>query len=170
MKQNGMYALDFHGPALMHGDLTYLHARRYADRIVALCFLPDVSRVSTKMIDRQGRRFENVDVTLLIVASGSRPLHRMWIGRQNKPSTPVLADPCGRLHRSFGVGIASPPRRGHTFVIDGSGVLRLCVSHDFTERDLTLLLELIVSSQSHKTAGRAGDITRVRARAACQSG
>lgn len=170
MKQNGMYALDFHGPALMHGDLAYLYARQYADRIVALCFLPDVSRVSTKMIDRQGRRFENAEVTLLIVASGSRPLHRMWGGQRSKPSTPVLADPCGRLHRSFGVAIVESARRCHTFVIDRMGVLRLCVSYDFIERDLTVLQNLIVSSQSYKTAGRAGDITRVRAWAACLSG
>lgn len=170
MKQNGMYALDFHGPALMHGDLAYLHARQYVDRIVALCFLPDVSCVSTKMIERQGRRFENADVTLLIVASGARPLHRMWIGQRSKPSTPVLADPCGRLHRLFGVATVEPARRCHTFVTDRMGVLRLCVSHDFVERDLTVLQNLIVSSQSYKTDGRVGDITRVRARAACQSG
>lgn len=170
MKQNGMYALDFHGPALMGGDLTYLHARRYADRIVALCFLPDVSRVSVKMIDRLAQRFEDLDVALLFVASGARPLHRMWIGQPNKPSTPVLADPCGRLHRSFGVAIASPSRRCHSFVIDGSGVLRLCVSHDCTERDLTLLLDLIVSSRSHKKTWGPDETKSVSGRAACMSG
>jgi alkyl hydroperoxide reductase subunit AhpC len=169
MKRNGMYALDFHGPALVDGDVTYLHGRRYEAKIVALCFLPDVSRVSTKVIDRQAQRFEDIGVALLFVASGARPLHRMWIGRQNKPCTPVLADPCGRLHRSFGVDSASPSRRCHTFVIDGSGVLRLCVSHDFTERDLTLLLELIVSSQSHKKTWHADDIKRAAGRASCMS-
>jgi|CXWL01.1.fsa_nt_gi hypothetical protein len=39
MKRNGMQALDFHGPALVRGDLTYLHGAHYVHKVVALCFL-----------------------------------------------------------------------------------------------------------------------------------
>ena len=147
MKRNGMYALDFQGPALIEGKLTYLHGSRYVDRVMALCFLPYIGLVSTEMIDRQAERFQEIEAALVIVASGARPFHRVWIGPGGKPRTPVLADPYGRLHRLFGVAVADPVRRCHTFVIDRTGVLRIRVSHDFMEYDLTVLQELIRASQ-----------------------
>ncbi len=52
MKRNGMHALDFHGPALVEGHLTYLRGTRYVNRVVALCFLPYVGLLSADEIDR----------------------------------------------------------------------------------------------------------------------
>lgn len=162
MKRNGTRALNFQGPALVEGELTYLHAARYADRVVALCFLPYIGLVSAEMIDRQAERFQGIEAALVIVASGARPLHRVWIGHREKPLAPVLADPCGRLHRLFGVAVADPARRCHTFVIDRTGVLRLRVSHDFMEHDLTVLRELIHASQ-RVAASEQADAAGVRA-------
>lgn len=131
MKRNGMYALDFQGPALVEGRLTYLRGARYVDIVVALCFLPYARLVSAEKIDRQARRFQDLGAALLIVTSGRRPLHRLWVEQRERPATPVLADIFGRLHRSFGVTVEESAQRCHTFVIDRMGILRLRVSHDF---------------------------------------
>ena len=151
MKRQGMRALDFRAPALMGGELTYLRGTRYVNRVVALCFLPAARFVSAEMIERHTQRFEELNATLLIVDSGAHPLHRWWTDEREKPSTRVLTDLCGRLHRYFGVVDAEPLQRCHTFIIDRTGILRLRVSHDFVEHDMTVLRGLILSSQSHGT-------------------
>lgn len=147
MKRPGMRVLDFRTPALVDGFLTYLDGARYEDRIVALCFLPYAGHISGAVLNDHARRFSGVNTELCIVASGARPLHRLWMGNQDKPLMPILADPCGRLHRLFGVAVAEPVQRCHTFVIDRDGILRLRVSHDFVETDLKVLQELIGASQ-----------------------
>ena len=68
MKRNGMHALDFHGPALVEGHLTYLRGTQYVNRVVALCFLPYVGLLSADEIDLHAARFEEVGATLLIVS------------------------------------------------------------------------------------------------------
>lgn len=167
MKRNGMHALDFQGPALVGGHLTYLHGARYVNRVVALCFLPYAGHMPVEMIDGQARRFSDLGAALLIVVSGARPLHRLWIEQEDRPLTPVLADPCGRLHRLFGVAVTEPAQRCHTFVIDRTGRLRLRVSHDFIEHDLTVLQELIEVSQRAAAGESAGDVDERAARASC---
>ena len=153
MNRNGMPISKFHGPALVGGVLAYFRGMRYVNKVVALCFLPYAGRLSGHMIDRQAQRFEDVDAALLIVASGPVPLHQLWVGQRDKPATPILADPCGRLHRSFAVAVQEPAQQCQTFVIDRTGVVRLRVSHDFVEHDLATLLEVIGSPQSRVTHG-----------------
>ncbi len=143
MKRNGMHALDFHGPALVGGDLIYLSGTRYLNRVVALCFLPHTGLLSSGEIDRHAARFDEIGATLLIVNSGVHPLHRLWIGQPDKPNTPVLEDVCGRLHRLFGVAARERSERCHTFMIDRSGILRLRVTHDFVYNDLETLRKIV---------------------------
>ena len=150
MKRNGMHALDFHGPALVEGHLTYLRAMRYTNRVVALCFLPYAGLLSAEEIDRHAARFEEVGATLLIVSSGVRPLDRLWNGQPVKPNTPVLADLCGRLHRLFGVVAAERSARCHTFMIDQKGLLRLRVTHDFVDRNLETLRKIVGLTDIHR--------------------
>jgi alkyl hydroperoxide reductase subunit AhpC len=143
MKRNGMHALDFHGPALVGGNLTYLNGTRYMNKVVALCFLPHVGLLSAGEIDRHAARFDKVGAILLIVGSSARPLHRLWIGHPDKPNTPVLEDLCGRLHRLFGVPARERSARCHTFMIDRKGILRLRVAHDFVDRDMEMLRKIV---------------------------
>jgi alkyl hydroperoxide reductase subunit AhpC len=150
MKRNGMHALDFHGPALVEGHLTYLRGTHYVNRVVALCFLPYVGLLSADEIDPHAARFEAVGATLLIVSSVARPLDRLWIGQPVKPNTPVLADLFGRLHRLFGVAAAERSARCHTFMIDQKGILRLRVTHDFVDRDLETLRKIVGLTDIHR--------------------
>lgn len=135
MKRNGTYALDFQAPALVGTQLTYLRGRQFMGHLVVLCFLPHAGPLQMDAIDRYAGRFLGIGVTLLIVSPDGRSLHRLWIDQSQKSSIAVLADPCGRLHRLFGVTGASLSSRCRSFVIDGEGVLRLCVSHNFIDGD-----------------------------------
>lgn len=157
MKRHGIYALDFRGPALVEGALTYLRAQQYAGQVVALCFVPYAGLLLPDMIDRCARRFQEVAASLLLVVSGARPLHRLWLEDACPPRTPVLADPCGRLHRAFGVGVEEPDRRCRTFVLDQSGIVRLRISHDFLEHDLGMVWELIEGSQQADGSEGSGE-------------
>lgn len=143
MKRNGMRALDFQGPALIEGHLTYLRGTRYVNKVVVLCFLPYVGLLSAGEIDRHAARFGEVGATLLIVSSGVHPLHRLWIGQPFKTYTPIFTDINGRLHRSFGVAAAKQLSRCHTFMIDRKGILRLRITHDFVEGDLEALRKIV---------------------------
>jgi peroxiredoxin len=145
MKRNGMYALDFNAPAVDGGQLIYLRGKHLMGRLVVLCFLPDAG-LRADEIDHHTQRFQKVDATLVIVSSGVRPLHRLWVDPPAQPSTIVLADPCGRLRRLFGVRSSEIPPRCQTFVIDREGTLRLRLTHDFVGHDLETLRTMIGSS------------------------
>lgn len=147
MVQIGKPAPSFRAPALVAGRLSYLDSTQFAGRWTALCFLPYVGIVEPDFLDQQANNLDRIDTTLLIVSSGTRPLHRMWIGDTAKPRLPLLTDPLGRLHRSFGVTAAQLPARCQTFLIDRAGLLRFHLVHDFTDRGLGALQEILTMSQ-----------------------
>jgi alkyl hydroperoxide reductase subunit AhpC len=153
---------------LIEGRLVLLDSTQFAGRMVALCFLPYVSIVDPDFLDRQADDLDGIGTTLLIVSSGTRPLHRVWMDRQAKPCTPLLYDPLRRLHRAFGVPPVRMPVRCQTFLIDCWGFLRFHVIHDFTDRGLTLLQETLTRIRErisgHTTAdgdSRSGSAQRV---------
>jgi len=139
MKQNGMQVLNFHVPALVERELIYLRGTRFLGQLVALCFLPYAGLIAADEIDYQARQFEKIGGTLVLVGSGACPLHRLWIDEAESPRAAVLADPCGQLHRLFGVAVSDRSPRCHTLVIDREGTLRLRVTHDFVDGDLETL-------------------------------
>lgn len=153
MKRIGAPSPSFRAPALVEDRLTYLGSTQFAGRWTAICFLPYVGIVEPDFLDHQADRLDRIDTTLLIVSSGTRPLHRLWLDRPTKPRTPLLYDPLGRLHRSFGVAVAQIPVRCQTFLIDRTGLLRFHLVHDFTERGLDALHEIVMLSQA-QDAGR----------------
>jgi alkyl hydroperoxide reductase subunit AhpC len=155
MKATRIPLPNFQVPALVERDLIYLDSRQFAGRWIALCFLPYVGLVEAAFLDHKAEAFGQVGAALLIVCSGARPLQRLWSDRTVKPRTPLLADPLGRLHRSFGVPVNRMPARCQTFLIDPAGVVRFPLIHDFTERGLSVLHEVVVLSQAQDTGGLA---------------
>ena len=147
MKRIGDPSLNFRAPALIDGQLAYLDAAQLTGRWTALCFLPYVGIVEPDFLDHQADNLDRIDTTLLIVSSGTRPLHRIWLDRPTAPHTPLLYDPLSRLHRSFGVVPAQIPVRCQTFLIDRAGLLRFHLIHDFTDRGLAALQEILTMSQ-----------------------
>lgn len=164
MKRIGAPAPSFRASALVAGQLTYLGSTQFAGRWTALCFLPYVGIVEPDFLDHQADHLDRIGTTLLIVSSGTRPLHRMWLDRPTTARTPLLYDPLCRLHRSFGVPPAQIPVRCQTFLIDRAGLLRFHLIHDFTERGLSALQEIVTLSQSQDTAGVAATDTIADAR------
>lgn len=164
MQHIGKPAPSFRAPALVAGTLTYLGSTQFAGRWTALCFLPYVGIVEPDFLDHQADRLDRIGTTLLIVSSGTRSLHRMWLNRPTTPRTPLLYDPLGSLHRSFGVPPAQIPVRCQTFLINRAGLLRFHLIHDFTDRGLSALQEIITLSQSQATGGVAAMDTIVNAR------
>ena len=149
MKHNGMHVLNFSEPALVRREFIYLRGKHLLGRLVALCFLPSRGQIAVDQMDRQAQRFQGIKVSLVLVGPGAHPLHQLWVGQVEKPWTAVMSDPCGRLHRSFGVAESVPTLRCHTFVIDQGGILRLRVTHDFVDRDLETLRRIIGLNQTH---------------------
>lgn len=151
MRHIGMPAPGFRVPALLAGTLTYLGSTQFTDRWTAVCFLPYVGIVKPDFLDHHAGHLDRLDTTLLIVSSGTRPLHRVWLDRPTTPRTPLLYDPLGRLHRSFGVALAQIPVRCQTFLIDRAGLLRFHLIHDFTDRGLGALREIVTLNQAQDT-------------------
>ena len=115
-------------------------------------------------LDHQADHLDRIDTTLLIVSSGTRPLHRVWLDRPTPSGTPLLYDPLSRLHRAFGVAPAQTQVRCQTFQIDRAGFLRFHLIHDFTDRGLSALQEIVTLIQSQDTGGVAATDTIVDAR------
>ncbi|MBI4001572.1 MAG: redoxin domain-containing protein [Nitrospira defluvii] len=153
MKRIGAPSLNFRAPALVAGTLTYLGSTQFTGRWAAICFLPYLEIVEPDFVDRQANTLKQLDTTLLIVSSGTRPLHRVWIDHPTKPRTPLLYDPLGRLHRSFGVAVAQIPVRCQTFLIDRAGLLRFHLIHDFTDHGLGAIQEILTMSQIKDSKG-----------------
>ena len=164
MKRIDAPSPSFRAPALVEGRLTYLGSTQFAGRWTALCFLPYVGIVEPDFLDHQADHLDRIDTTLLIVSSGTRPLHRIWLDRPRKPRTPLLYDPLGRLHRSFVVAPAQIPVRCQTFLIDRAGHLRFHLVHDFTDRGLSALHEIVTLSQAQDTGRVAARDTIADAR------
>ncbi|BCA56635.1 peroxiredoxin [Nitrospira sp. KM1] len=157
MKQNGSYVLNFRGPALVGQQLTFVHGKQFEGRTMALCFLPYAGLIAPDKADHASEQFEFVGTTLVIVVSGAYPMHRLWSPHSEKPRTTILADPCGRLHRSFGVMDSQPSSRCRTFLIDREGILRLRVTHDFIEQDLEAIRT--IAGLSHHPSLRGNGTT-----------
>ena len=79
MKRNGMFALDFHSPALVGGQITFLHGQQCVGQMVVLSFLPRARHLSADAIDHYAGQLQRIGATLLIVSSSADPLHRLWI-------------------------------------------------------------------------------------------
>lgn len=143
MKHNGMPILTFRATALVHGSVSYVDARQYIGRSAVICFLPYASMVPIEQLDREACLFQDIDVELLIVISGTRPLHRLWLGQSHKPKATVFADLCGRLHRMFGVNPHESVPKCHTFVADKRGILCVRLTHEFIAQDLRILRRVV---------------------------
>lgn len=159
MQHIGKPAPSFRAPALVAGTLTYLDSTQFTGRWMALCFLPYVGIVKPDFLDHQADNLDRIDTTLLIVSSGTRPLHRVWLDHPTSRRTPLLYDPLSRLHWSFGVPPAQIPVRCQTFLIDRAGLLHFHLIHNFTERGLSALQEIVTFSQSQDTGGVAATNT-----------
>lgn len=164
MQHIGKPAPNFRASALVAGTFTYLDSTQFTGRWMALCFLPYVGIVKPDFLDHQADNLDRIDTTLLIVSSGTRPLHRVWLDHPTTPRTPLLYDPLSRLHWSFGVPPAQIPVRCQTFLIDRAGLLRFHLIHDFTDRGLRALQEIVTLSQSQDTGGVAATDTIADAR------
>ena len=164
MQHIGKPAPSFLAPTLVAGTLTYLDSTQFAGRWMALCFLPYMGIVKPNFLDHQTDNLDRIDTTLLIVSSGTRPLHRVWLDHPTTPRTPLLYDPLSRLHWSFDAPPAQIPVRCQTFLIDRAGLLRFHLIHDFTDRGLSALQEIVTLSQSQDTGGVAATNTIADAR------
>ena len=147
MRRNKTMMLKFRVPALVNRQLSYLSVMQCLGYVTIVCFLPYPRVMAAEKIDSIAEGFLRAGVIFLIVASGAGPLHRAWSDYQQMPRTPILGDPCGRLHRSFGVAESEPLSRGRTFVIDGAGVLRLQFMHDFTDHALAAIRQLVTKNR-----------------------
>lgn len=143
MRRNRTRMLNFRAPALVDRNLTYLSGTQYLGHVTVVCFMPYPGIVAAEKIDRVTEGFLCAGVRFLIVASGARPLHRVWSDQQEMPRAPIMGDPCGRLHRLFCVVESEPFPRCRTFIIDDAGVLRLRFTHDFSDHDVAAIHHLV---------------------------
>ena len=149
MKHIGTQVLNFRVPALVDRQITYLHGQQFLGQFVALCFVLDAQYLSPALIEYAAAQFQRVGATLIMVGSTRRPLHRLRIDQTHTVCVPVLADPCGRLHRTFGVAHHKSAERCRTFMIDTDGILWLRISHAFAEHDLVTIRRIIEAVQQH---------------------
>lgn len=164
MNRQSTNMLNFRAPALVDGRLTYLSGKQFLGRVAVICFLPYPGIVAAGTLDRQTEEFRRIGVGFLIAISGARPFHRAWNDQEETPRTPVMADPCGRLHRMFGVVAEEPSPRCRTFVIDGGGVLRLRFTHGFIDHDLAAIRHLVALNRLHLAEGVPSTETEMAAK------
>jgi len=156
MRLNVANMLNFRAPALVGGQLTYLSGKQFAGRLLVMCFLPDQGIIAAaETLDQQADRFHRIDVDFLIVGSDACLHYQVWQDREKRHQATVLADPCRRLHRMFGVTAGLSASRCATFLVDEEGIVRLRWRHDFAPGDLQAIRNLIVLNQL--SMGKVGE-------------
>ena len=158
MKRKRTTMLNFRAPALVDRKLTYLSGMQCLGQVTVVCFLPYLRIIAAQRIDHVAEGFLTAGARFLIVACDERPLHRGW-NDQTMPCTPIIDDLCGRLHRAFGITGSEPLSRCRSFVIDGTGQLRLQFTHDFTGHDCAAIRELVTMDRLHFGESALGPAT-----------
>jgi len=110
-----------------------------------MCFLPDQGIIAAaETLDDQTEQFREVDAEFLIVGSDACLHHQLWQDREKRRRATVLADPCRRLHRMFGIASGSSGSQCRTLLLDEEGIVRLRWRHDFSCSELQAIRNLIV--------------------------
>lgn len=157
MKLNEKTMLDFRVPALVGGQLKYLSGKQFSGRLLVMCFLPDQGIIAAaETLDEQADRFEQVNAEFLIVGSDACLHHPLWQDREKRHRATVLADPCHRIHRMFGIASDSVASRCLTVLLDEEGIVRLRWRHHFSNSDLQAIRDLIVLNLL--SVGEAGEV------------
>jgi len=164
MQYIGKPAPIFRAPALVDGQFTYLGSMQFIGRWIAVCFLPYVGIVKPDFLDHHAAHLDQINTTHLIVSSGTRPLHRIWLDCPTTLNAPLLYGPLSRLHHTFRVALTQTPVRCQTFLINRVGLLRFHLIHDLTDYGLCALQEIVTLGQSQDTDGVAATDTIMDAR------
>ena len=128
-------------PGLVDSDLKWIDLSLFGDQWQALCFAPTLGLVEATFLDRHVDAFCRSGACLLVVdPQTGAPARQNGFGKR---SLPILADPFGRLRRTFGLPRNAPPSRCWTFLIDPAQIVRFHLVHDLNGRDLTALLEVL---------------------------
>lgn len=145
MRLNEASMLDFRVPALVGGEVRYLSGKQFRGRVIVMCCLPDQGIIAAaETLDDQTERFREVDAELLIVGSDASLHHQLWQDRERRRCATVLADPCRRLHRMFGLASGSSGSQCRTLLLDEAGIVRLRWRHDFSSSELQAIRNLVV--------------------------
>ncbi|MEW6542599.1 MAG: redoxin domain-containing protein [Nitrospirota bacterium] len=156
MQQIGDKAPRFRVPALIQGAMTYIDSALFQGRWVALCFPPSLGLIESVFLDRQSEAFSKADATLLATIPDTPTLLSSWCSQFGKLRVPLLADPLGRLRRSYGMARTSRAARCQTFLIDPAGLFRFHLVHDLNGRGMAAILEIVGASQRPDTRCSVG--------------
>ncbi|BFU93569.1 MAG: protein of unknown function [Nitrospira sp.] len=157
MRLNETSMLDFRAPALVGGEVRYLSGKQFHGRVIVMCFLPDQGIIAAaETLDDQTERFREVEAEFLIVGSDACLHHQLWQDGENRHRATVLADPCRRLHRMFGIAGDSSGSECRTLLLDEEGIVRLRWRHDFSCSDLQAIRNLIVLNRF--SFGESGEV------------
>jgi alkyl hydroperoxide reductase subunit AhpC len=162
MKLNEKSLLDFRVPALVGGQFKYLSGKQFSGRLLVMCFLPVQGIIAAaETLDEQSDRFERVNVEFLIVGSDACLHHQLWQDREKRHRATVLADPCHRVRRMFGIARDSADSRCFTVLLDEEGIVRLRWRHHFSNSDLQAIRNLVVLNRL--SVGDVGNVWSVHA-------
>jgi alkyl hydroperoxide reductase subunit AhpC len=151
----GQKGFPFNIPAVINGDLLYLHPQQLKGRWVALCFVPRLGLIEATVLDHQGKILEEAGGLLLVVPVGTKSLHAFQPAYVDHAHFVILGDPLGRLQRLYGGPIVLPPTRCQTFLIDPNGFFRLYLAHSVNDWGRGVLTEVLRTYQWQEAAALA---------------
>ena len=151
----GEKAIPFGSPAVINGELVYLHPEHLKGRWGALCFVPHLGFIEATVLDQQGKVFAEAGGLLLAVPVGTRSLQSFQPAYADRENFVILGDPLGRLQRLYGGPIVLPSNRCQTFLIDPDGFFRLYLAHSVNDWGSGVLTQVLRAFQEQEAAALA---------------
>ena len=123
--------------------MTYLDSDTLKGKTVVLSFVPRLTPVDIALLSAHAERFATGAVSFLIAMAEDQPFHQAWLRQVGPLQLHLLADPIGRLRRSYGLDRRAGLTRCHSFVVGPDGLLQFQLVHDLDLRGMKPLLELL---------------------------
>lgn len=144
-------------PTFMKGTITTSSLRDFADRWVVLMSLFHFGDVEALFCDRQYKKFQSLESTLLVLIQQERPFHQAWHQRVKQIQPPLLADPSRRLSRILRLTNPLPPYRCETLLVDPQCRIRFRLIHDLNLRMITATTQVLQTLQKNRSSSTNGE-------------
>lgn len=134
-------------PALTNGVLTYFALDQLRDRWTILCSLVSLDLTDVIFLDQQYEIFAESGASFVVLSRQDRPLHHSRVDCLRPLRIPILADPLGRLSRTYSTSTDQRLFRCQTSLLNPQLMLQSQISHDLDAHGIDKILELLAVIQ-----------------------
>lgn len=149
MVRIGQVVPRFPRTVVVSGDCRPLDALLLRERWIALCFPEQLNEAEMLRLNHYASLLSEAGAILLAALSDDTLLAPRAKGYWRQLRVPVVVDPLGRLHRSYGIVLDGVDEKSSTFLIDPNHVLKHHLVHELNSWDMDAVHRLLLLELEH---------------------